>query len=51
MPKNEAEFALLKIDSNLVIYPFPLDVKLSANGGSSYREPGLLAGVPTYQYA
>ena len=51
MPKDDAEYSLLKVDSNLVIYPFPLDVKLSKNNKGSYREPGLPDGVPTYQYA
>ena len=51
MPKDEAQYDLLKVDSNLVIYPFPLDVKLSKNNKGNYREPGLPDGVPTYQYA
>ena len=51
MPKDDAEYSLLKVDSNLVIYPFPLDVKLSKNKSGSYREPSLPDGVPTYQYA
>lgn len=50
MPANEADLAKLKADTNLMIYPFPLDAAVSKYNGS-YRDPSLPAGVPTYQYA
>lgn len=50
MPANEADYYKLKADSNLVIYPFPLDVELSPYSGN-YRDPSVPLGVPTYQYA
>lgn len=50
MPTNEADYAKLKADSNLVLYPFPLDAAVSQYNGS-YRDPAVPAGLPTYQYA
>jgi len=50
MPANEADYAKLKVDSNLIIYPFPLNAAVSQYSGS-YRDPSVPAGVPTYQYA
>jgi len=50
MPANQADYAKLKVDSNLVIYPFPLDAAVSEYKGN-YRDPAVPAGVPTYQYA
>ncbi len=50
MPANEAEYSKLKMDSNLIIYPFPLDVAVSKYSGN-YRDPSVPKGVPTYQYA
>lgn len=49
-PRNDADYAKLKVDSNLVIYPFPLDRATNPYNGS-YRDPSVPAGVPTYQYA
>lgn len=50
IPRNDADYAKLKLDSNLVVYPFPLDAETSPYSGS-YRDPSVPAGVPTYQYA
>lgn len=50
MPANDTDYAKLKMDSNLMIYPFPLDAAVSQYNGS-YRDPEVPAGVPTYQYA
>ena len=50
MPANQADYAKLKVDSNLIIYPFPLDAAVSEYNGN-YRDPAVPAGVPTYQYA
>ncbi len=50
MPRDQADYDKLKADSNLTIYPFPLDNPKQPYSGS-YRDPGLPLGVPTYQYA
>lgn len=50
MPRNDADYAKLKVDSNLIIYPFPLDRATNQYNGS-YRDPSVPTGVPTYQYA
>ncbi|RZK40757.1 MAG: hypothetical protein EOO90_13695 [Pedobacter sp.] len=50
MPANEADYAKLKRDTNLMIYPYPLDAEVNQYKGN-YRDPSLPANVPTYQYA
>lgn len=50
IPRNDADYSLLKKDSNLVIYPFPLDNEITSYSGS-YRDPSVAPGVPTFQYA
>lgn len=50
IPRNDKDYDLLKMDSNLVIYPFPLDNEVTSYSGS-YRDPAVAKGVPTYQYA
>ena len=50
IPKNEADYNKLKMDSLLTTYPFPLDNEQTQYSGS-YRDPGVSAGLPTYQYA
>lgn len=50
IPRNDADYSLLKRDSNLVIYPFPLDNEISPYNGN-YRDSAVADGVPTYQYA
>ncbi|SFH34768.1 hypothetical protein [Pedobacter insulae] len=50
IPRDEADYNKLKVDSNLVIYPFPLDNEIATYSGS-YRDPEVAPGVPTYQYA
>jgi len=50
MPANDKDYSKLKVDSNLMIYPFPLDVAVSKYSGN-YRDPSVPKGVPTYQYA
>jgi hypothetical protein len=50
MPRNDADYALLKRDSNLIIYPFPLDNENVTYKGN-YRDPAVADGIPTYQYA
>lgn len=50
IPRNEADYNKLKLDSNLVIYPFPLDNEITQYKGN-YRDPAVAKGIPTYQYA
>lgn len=49
MPLNEAELDILKDDTTLILYDYPLDVEIE-EGGSYYREPGLPEEQPTPQY-
>lgn len=49
-PKTLKEYDLLKADSSLVIYPFPIDSETNTYP-ANYHDPSLRAGVPTYQYA
>ncbi|MFA6276763.1 MAG: hypothetical protein WC622_08440 [Pedobacter sp.] len=49
-PKTLKEYDLLKADSSLVIYPFPIDSETN-NYHANYHDPSLPANVPTYQYA
>jgi len=48
-PKNEAEMAILKRDSTLAMYDYPLDYEI-VEAGTYYHDPSLAIGVPTYQY-
>jgi hypothetical protein len=50
MPSNEADFNILKADSAIISYPFPLDNEISEYSGS-YHDPSLPNTTPTYQYA
>lgn len=47
-PKNESELEILKDDSTLVLYSYPLDYEISP--GTYYRDPNVPQGRPTYQY-
>ncbi|WP_412466723.1 hypothetical protein [Pedobacter sp. KLB.chiD] len=49
-PLNEAQLAVLKSDSTITIYPFPLDAEVNPYKGN-YRDPAVPTGQPTYQYA
>lgn len=48
-PQNEQELDLLKCDSNLILYPYPLDYEILVYG--EYHDPEVPASQPTYQYA
>lgn len=48
-PKNEDELGVLKRDSTLVLYPYPLDFEIDEEG-DFYRDPEVPEGQPTYQY-
>jgi len=48
-PQNEEELAVLKGDSTLILYEYPLDYEI-VKEGTYYRDPSIPIGVPTYQY-
>ena len=48
-PQNERELDLLKCDSNLILYPYPLDYEILVYG--EYHDPAVPDSLPTYQYA
>lgn len=47
-PKNNQELEILKDDSTLVLYSYPLDYEISQ--GSYYHDPAIPDSLPTYQY-
>jgi hypothetical protein len=49
LPNNEEEWDLLKSDTTLVLYDFPLDYEI-ANFGTYYHDPSLPANAITWQY-
>ena len=49
IPKNEADLAIIKRDSSLVLYEYPLDYEIVEQGGF-YRDPGVPSNQPTYRY-
>ncbi|PCI33329.1 MAG: hypothetical protein COB60_07870 [Flavobacteriaceae bacterium] len=49
IPKNEEELAILKKDSTLILYSYPLDYEI-VEGTGYYRDPEVPEGQPTYQY-
>lgn len=51
MPRTDAELELLKADTALVLYPFPIDTEDDPANGRNYRDPTIPIGQPTYQYA
>jgi hypothetical protein len=48
-PKNDEEFAILKKDSTLILFSYPLDYQILVRG-DYYHDPSVPAGQPTYQY-
>lgn len=50
IPKNEDELSLLKSDSTLNLYSYPLDYEIK-EGGGWYHDPDVPLDQPTYQYA
>ncbi|MFZ6013393.1 MAG: hypothetical protein ACOYXT_23830 [Bacteroidota bacterium] len=48
-PQNEDELAILKRDSTLILYEYPLDYEI-VEAGTFYHDPKVPIGVPTYQY-
>lgn len=48
IPKNENELSLLKLDSTLVLFQYPLDYEIISYG--SYRDPNIPENQPTPLY-
>ena len=48
-PKDEDELSILKRDSTLVLYDYPLDYEI-AETGDFYHDPEVPVDQPTYQY-
>jgi hypothetical protein len=49
MPQDEKELTILELDSTLILYSYPLDYEIKTKG-SSYQDPEVPMGKPTYQY-
>ncbi|MCP4456448.1 MAG: hypothetical protein GY816_00230, partial [Cytophagales bacterium] len=49
MPKTEEELDILKSDSTLILYDYPLDVEIEGEG-DFYHDPSIPIDQPTYQY-
>ena len=49
MPESEKEYMILKADSTLILYNYPLDYEIKVKG-NSYQDPEVPIGKPTYQY-
>jgi hypothetical protein len=49
-PKDELELAILKRDTSLILFEYPLDHEIIYYG-SFYRDPEVPIGTPTYRYA
>ncbi|MBN1182270.1 MAG: hypothetical protein JXB49_08290 [Bacteroidales bacterium] len=49
LPKNEAEWGILKSDSTFVLYDYPLDYEI-AQTGTYYHDPSLPDTAITWQY-
>jgi len=47
-PKNNQELEILKDDTTLILYSYPMDYKISQ--GSYYHDPSIPDSLPTYQY-
>ncbi len=48
-PQNEEELAILKRDSTLILYTYPLDREIKESG-DFYHDPEVPIDQPTYQY-
>ena len=47
-PKNNQELEILKDDTTLVLYSYPMDYEITQ--GSYYHDPSIPDSLPTYQY-
>lgn len=51
MPETEEELDLLKQDTTVILYEYPLDYELGEGFEGSYHDPAVPDSLPTYQYA
>lgn len=50
LPKNEAQIQLIKRDSTVFLYAYPLDHEIAVYG-TYYHDPSVPDSLPTWQYA
>jgi len=50
MPHNDDELTILKNDTTLSLYQYPLDYEI-IDGSTTYHDPSVPEGEPTFQYA
>lgn len=51
MPETEEELDLLKQDTTVILYEYPLDYELGEGFEGNYHDPAVPDSLPTYQYA
>lgn len=49
LPRNENEWSVLKSDTSVILYDYPLDFEI-VNAGTSYHDPTLPNSAITWQY-
>jgi hypothetical protein len=49
-PHNDDDLSLIKQDTTLILYPYPLDYEV-LEGSTTYQDPSVPEGEPTFQYA
>jgi hypothetical protein len=49
-PHNDDELSLIKNDTSLTLYQYPLDYEIR-EGSTTFHDPAVLEGEPTFQYA
>lgn len=49
IPQDDDELSLLKNDTSIYLYQYPLDVEI-VEGSHTYQDPEVPIGQPTYQY-
>ena len=49
-PHNDDDLSLLKQDTTLILYPYPLDYEI-IEGATTYHDSNVPEGKPTFQYA
>ncbi|MBC6425339.1 MAG: hypothetical protein GDA51_02470 [Ekhidna sp.] len=49
-PQTEEELEILKDDTTLILFDYPLDYEIEAGIGDAYRDPSVPIGQPTPQY-
>lgn len=49
-PQDEEQLSILKNDTSIIWYDYPLDYEMLEEGGSYYHDPEVPLDQPTYQY-